>query len=73
MNSLTKSFPIQIIQLTDTHLYGVPHGTLLKMNTQDSLQHVIDMASANEERVDLILATGDIAQDASVPAYQNCT
>lgn len=61
--------PIRIVQVTDTHLYGVRDGTLLKLNTHDSLSMVIDLIRQSENTIDLILATGDIAQDASESAY----
>ncbi|GIT22237.1 MAG: hypothetical protein CM1200mP40_19190 [Gammaproteobacteria bacterium] len=41
------------------------------MNTQDSMEQVVKMVKENEEVIDLILATGDIAQDASLDAYKN--
>lgn len=71
MTTLTTNMPIRIVQITDTHLYGEASGTLLKMNTQDTLQHVIDLVQKEESDLDLILATGDIAQDASPEAYRN--
>ena len=71
MTSLTKQNPIKITQITDTHLYGKPSGTLLKMNTSETLNHVIELIQANEKEIDLVLATGDIAQDASDKAYGN--
>ncbi len=43
---------------------------MLKMNTHDSLDHVLNMVRENDPDIDLILATGDIAQDASVEAYK---
>jgi 3',5'-cyclic-AMP phosphodiesterase len=67
---MTKKNPINIVQITDTHLYGTPEGTLLKMNTKHSLDRVIEVMSSNEKNIDLILATGDIAQDASQTAYE---
>lgn len=42
----------------------------MKMNTRDTLNHVVDIVKENEDHIDLILATGDIAQDASVAAYE---
>lgn len=69
MSSLTKQDPIHLVQITDTHLYGKPTGTLLKMNTHESLERVLDIVRQNEKRIDFILATGDIAQDASPEAY----
>lgn len=68
---MTRKIPINIIQITDTHLYGVPHGTLLKMNTKNSLDKVIQVMLETEQKIDLILATGDIAQDASQSAYEH--
>jgi 3',5'-cyclic-AMP phosphodiesterase len=71
MTSLITKNPITITQITDTHLYGVPSGTLLKMNTNETLNHVIELVKKNEDDIDLVLATGDIAQDASEQAYSN--
>jgi len=71
MTSLITQNPIKIIQITDTHLYGKPSGTLLKMNTNETLNHVIELVKQNEKEIDLVLATGDITQDASDKAYQN--
>lgn len=71
MSSLTTQDPIHLVQITDTHLYGKPSGTLLKMNTHDSLARVIDMVQEKEDHIDFILATGDIAQDASPEAYNH--
>jgi Icc protein len=71
MISLSTQFPINLVQLTDTHLYAKPVGTLLKTNTSDTLGHVIDMVQANEANINLLLATGDIAQDATIEAYNN--
>jgi len=65
----TSNNPVRIIQITDTHLYEEPEGTLARMNTQDSFRKVLDLVKTNEKEIDLILATGDIAQDASEDAY----
>ena len=71
MTALITQNPINIIQITDTHLYGKPSGTLLKMNTNETLGHVMELVKANEDGIDLVLATGDIAQDASEKSYAN--
>lgn len=63
--------PINVLQITDTHLYAVFTGTLLKMNTHRSLSAVLEKVAEREQQIDLILATGDIAQDASPSAYQH--
>lgn len=71
MTTLTTHSPIKLVQITDTHLYGTGSGTLLKMNTQDSMDHVVNIVKENEGKIDLVLATGDIAQDASLDAYKS--
>jgi Icc protein len=71
MSSINTKDPIRLVQITDTHLYGKPTGTLLKMNTHESLDYVVDLVKGNEERIDFILATGDIAQDGSPSAYEH--
>ena len=67
---MASSTPLKLVQITDTHLYGTSDGTLLRMNTLDSLNQVVKMVAHYEEAIDLILATGDIAQDASIAAYE---
>ncbi len=47
-----------------------PSGALLGVNTRDSLDAVIALAHRESPSPDLILATGDIAQDGSEAAYQ---
>ena len=69
MTLLTTQDPIRLVQITDTHLYGNASGTLLKMNTQQSLEQVVALLQANQPHRDFILATGDIAQDGSKDAY----
>jgi len=59
-----------LVQITDSHLHASRDGTLLGMNTQYSLDLVMDRIEAERDRIDLILATGDIAQDGSVEAYR---
>ena len=71
MTLLIPHNPINIVQVTDPHLYKNAKGTLLRMNTQDSLDHVIKLVQETESDIDLLLATGDIAQDASLEAYHN--
>jgi 3',5'-cyclic-AMP phosphodiesterase len=62
--------PIQLVHLTDTHLYGTDRGALLKMNTRESFARVLELVEWNEEHPDYILVTGDVAQDASRAAYE---
>ncbi len=61
---------IRLIQITDSHL-GINHGDpLLSMNPDESLVDVLSLINQQQSEIDLILATGDIANDASLAAYQ---
>lgn len=62
--------PIRIVQITDTHLYSTGSGTLLEMNTKHSFEKVLELVRMHDCPLDLVLGTGDIAQDASEPAYE---
>jgi len=61
---------VRVVQITDSHLYGNRDAELLKMNTQDSFERVLALVADRETDLDFILATGDIAQDASPVAYE---
>jgi Icc protein len=61
MTSLITQNSIKIAQITYTHLYSMPSGTLLKMNTNETPGHVLELVKANENEIDLVLAAGDIA------------
>jgi len=61
--------PLRLLQITDTHLYTDPDAALLGLNTQDSFVRVVDLMASQQPEPDWIVATGDIAQDASVAAY----
>lgn len=61
--------PLRVLQLTDPHLMARAGGALLGVNTRDSLDAVIRQACKVVPEPDLILATGDLAQDASEEAY----
>lgn len=64
------STALRVLQLTDPHLMADPAGALLGVNTRDSLDAVIASALADDIAPDLILATGDLAQDGSEQAYR---
>jgi Icc protein len=61
---------VHVVQLTDAHLFADPAGTLLGLNTRDSLRHVIEQVRREQPRIDLLLCTGDLSQDASVASYK---
>lgn len=61
---------LRILQLTDTHLYADPDGTLLGVNTLASCRSVIEYFLAHHWDIDLLLATGDLVHDASPEGYR---
>lgn len=61
---------IRVVQITDTHLFREPAAELLKLNTQESFEYVLNLIEKNETHVAMFLGTGDIAQDASLEAYK---
>jgi 3',5'-cyclic-AMP phosphodiesterase len=70
MGSQAAGNSIRVIQITDTHLFREPAAELLKLNTQESFDCVLELIKKNEIDVDVFLGTGDIAQDASLEAYR---
>jgi Icc protein len=66
----TPSDVVRVVQLTDTHLCHVRGGTLLGMDTDHSLQAVIDLVKRERPAVDLLLGTGDLADGGAGPAYE---
>ncbi|AJC64888.1 MULTISPECIES: 3',5'-cyclic-AMP phosphodiesterase [Dickeya] len=60
---------VRILQITDTHLFADEQGTLLGVNTNRSYQAVLNAIAAQQMNVDLITATGDLAQDHTQDAY----
>ena len=61
---------VRVLQLTDTHLCPEAGGTLLGMDTDHSLQSVIDLAQRERPGMDLVLATGDLSDGGAETAYQ---
>jgi Icc protein len=62
---------VRILQITDTHLFAEKHETLLGVNTWESYRAVLDAIGARRNDYDLIVATGDLAQDQSAAAYKH--
>ena len=65
-----QTSPVHVVQLTDAHLFADPAGSLLGINTRDSLRHVVAQVRHEQPRIDLLLCTGDLSQDASVASYE---
>ena len=62
---------VRILQITDTHLFAQKHEALLGVNTWDSYQAVLEAIRPHQHEFDLIVATGDLAQDQSSAAYRH--
>ena len=62
--------PFRVIQITDTHLSLPENGTLLGMDTTQSLKLVLDLVREEQHHIDLILVTGDLSQDGSLVSYE---
>ena len=54
---------MQILQITDPHLYGHASGSLRGVETDSSLRNVLDDAFAEVADYSAILVTGDLVQD----------
>lgn len=64
------SVPWRIIQLSDLHLFKDPDEILLGVKTQESFQAVLDFLKKEDEKMDLIILSGDLSQDGTAEAYQ---
>ncbi|SAI66346.1 cAMP phosphodiesterase [Bordetella ansorpii] len=62
--------PALLIQLTDMHLMDEPHAEMLGVDTEASLKAVLRQAMREMPDAQLVLATGDVAQDGSRGAYR---
>jgi Icc protein len=60
---------VQLLQVTDPHLYGDPSRKLYGVNTAESLRRVLETALAAGPVPDAVLVTGDIGDDLSEAAY----
>jgi 3',5'-cyclic-AMP phosphodiesterase len=58
-----------VVQLTDTHLCRAQGGTLLGMDTDHSLQSVINLVKQERPDAHLLLGTGDLADGGASTAY----
>lgn len=61
---------VRVLQLTDTHLCREAGGSLLGMDTDHSLQAVINQARREQPQIDVLLGTGDMSNHGYLEAYQ---
>ncbi len=61
---------VKILQVTDLHILPKADGTLLGVSTEQYFELVLQHAHRHHERFDLMLLTGDLAQDPCRESYQ---
>jgi Icc protein len=61
---------LSILQLSDTHILATPETTLLGVNTAYYFKAVLAQAFSDQHTFDLIMLTGDLAQDPVLSSYQ---
>ncbi len=62
--------PVNLLQVTDTHLFARPDKSLLGVNTWDSFGAVVDQIAGQRCAIDLAVVTGDLSQDDSAESYR---
>ena len=60
--------PLRVLQITDTHLFPDTTGRLAGVDTRATLAATLDAALA-EDHPDLLLLTGDLAQEPHAASY----
>ncbi len=68
LDSITHQ-PIKLLHLTDCHLRAEPNQTLLGINTDESLERVLQDAQKHGWPPAAILLTGDLVQDVCSASY----
>ena len=63
VSALNPDAPPLLVQLSDSHLFAEAEGTLLGMNTCESLRRVIELVREQQPQIDLVLATGVLSLD----------
>ncbi|WP_456373694.1 3',5'-cyclic-AMP phosphodiesterase [Thiolapillus sp.] len=70
MNIANPDAELHLLQISDCHLYADPKGTLLGLNTLDSLQQVLHEA-CNAAAPDFVVISGDLVHDGTRAGYNN--
>ena len=67
--SYMDTTPIRIAQISDIHLFANPQSELLGVKTEESIRAVAVLLQKADPQPDLIILSGDLAQDFSETAY----
>lgn len=62
---------MRVVQISDIHLYADKQQELLGVKTFESFVAVVDLLKTDENKPDMIILSGDMAQDHSEQAYLN--
>lgn len=62
--------PLRLVQITDTHLGLADGETLLGLNTDQSLEDVLELIEREQPHIDAMVCTGDIASTPQPSCYQ---
>jgi 3',5'-cyclic-AMP phosphodiesterase len=62
--------PLRLIQLSDIHSFGKSDKTLLGVNPDQSFQALLDLIKNDITKNELIILSGDLAQDPSKETYE---
>lgn len=66
---LSHTLPLQLVQLSDLHLFAQAESDLLGLRTLDSFEAILSDLGQQHPRPDLLLLTGDLSQDETPAAY----
>jgi 3',5'-cyclic-AMP phosphodiesterase len=66
----TSDSVLRLVQVTDCHILENAADSLRGMNTRSSFEAVCRAIQRDQNALDLLLATGDLSQDASPASYQ---
>lgn len=61
---------MRLIQITDCHLGPLTSETLLGLNTDQSLEDVLQLIQSQQSQIDFILCSGDIASSGHLACYK---
>jgi Icc protein len=68
--SAARASVVRLVQITDCHILAAADDCMRDMNTRESFEAVSRAVVDNNADLDLLLATGDLSQDASAASYQ---
>ncbi|MEQ1527888.1 MAG: 3',5'-cyclic-AMP phosphodiesterase [Methylococcales bacterium] len=66
----SSTAPLSILQISDLHILPKAEQTLLGIDTELYFRKILEQAFSSSYRFDLILVTGDLAQDPCPASYQ---